>query len=120
MIRNIVFGTAVKVGKTMAESVHNFDENQKPRRYFAKFASRKSGELEMPVVQIVDNTGEFPTVETSTANVKYWVIQPEHAEAATKNDDIPWSYDQAPAEAQTWIEDAPKKKGRQAKKVTND
>jgi hypothetical protein len=126
MIRNIVFGTAVKVGKTMAESVHNYDEHSKPRRFIAQFSSRSSGALEMPVVQIVDQQGEFPTVETSTANVKYWIIQPAFIKKDETHDDIPWQYSEepaAPAESwkeQTFVEDAPKKKGRPGKKVAND
>ena len=61
MIKEIQFGTAIKLGKTLELSWHNIRGN------------RWEVTVEGDTFKFKDTKEEFPTTYTTKANVKFWV-----------------------------------------------
>jgi hypothetical protein len=61
MIKEIQFGTAIKLGKTLELSWHNVRGN------------RWDVTLNGDIFTFKDTKGEFATTHTTKANVKFWV-----------------------------------------------
>lgn len=64
MIKEINFGTAIKLGKTLALSYHHGK------------GDRWNVTIEGDVFKFEDKQGEFNTSYTTKANVKYWIEGP--------------------------------------------
>ncbi len=60
MIKEINFGTPIKIGKTLELSWHNVRG--------ARFSLKREGDIFI----FEDTQGEWPTTKTTIANVKYW------------------------------------------------
>ena len=72
MIKEIQFGSAVKLGKTLELSYHSARD------------SRWEISVEGDVFIFKDSKGEFPTTLTTKANVKFWVVDSAPAKKAGK------------------------------------
>jgi len=73
MIKEIQFGSAVKLGKTLELSYH------------AARDSRWEISMEGDVFIFKDSKGEFPTTLTTKANVKFWIVDNVQSKKASKS-----------------------------------
>lgn len=65
MIKEINFGSAIKLGKTLELSFHNVR------------GTRWKVTLKGDEFSFEDTKGEWPTTYTTKANVKFWVLEKE-------------------------------------------
>lgn len=73
MIKEINFGTAIKLGKTLELSWHNIRGT--------RFNVKKEGDLFI----FEDSQKEWPTTFTTVANVKYWCEVPDEVKKGKAN-----------------------------------
>lgn len=69
MIKEMQFGTAIKLGKTLELSYHNVRGN------------RWEVSLSGDTFTFKDSKGEFPTTYTTKANVKFWIEEKQESES---------------------------------------
>ena len=72
MIKEIQFGSAIKLGKTLELSWHNVRGN------------RWDVSLEGDTFTFKDTKQEFPTTYTTKANVKFWVTETQSESGLTE------------------------------------
>lgn len=76
MIKEINFGSAIKLGKTLALSYHY------------RLGDRWKVTIDGDVFKFEDTQGEFATSYTTKANVKYWIEEEEKKIRKVKKDEV--------------------------------